>query len=364
MTQSLSSFAVLKKAPKKRILEIDILRTFAILFVVIGQALYIAARVPSISGSPTSETFRLLTSLFLFSGLSIFFFVSGFSLRISAKTISNRAGVLSFYKKRALRIFPLYWFFIVGVIIFARPSFVQNLIYIAGLQAFFYPTLIIYHFISVILIFYLLFPLLVFFDDYGRMLTVALIPLLAFAALLQLGFTDPMLLEYYALFVSGIIAAKSGIYDKIQRMESNSFFVLTVLFSVGLLFLVAWGAQHYGETVPGAFLINFCGVPFVLILLYWTTIYVRIFNTTLGTFFTFVAFSTFGVFFIFQPSLQLLSNTLYSRFNVAGTTAVVILVAFIPLLVVAGYLLQFLTNKIVSWGIKKRKDKKLSPVQM
>ena len=112
-----------------------------------------------------------------------------------------------------------------------------------------------------------------------------------------------------------------------------------------------------------SFLINFCCVPLVLIILYWATIYVKNFNAHLCAFFTFVAFSTFGVFFIFEPALQLLSNTFYFRFNIAGTTAVIILVAFIPLLVVAGYLLQLLTNKLVNLGMKKRKDKKLSSVQ-
>jgi peptidoglycan/LPS O-acetylase OafA/YrhL len=287
VAQRLSLFAVLKKVSKGRILEIDILRTIAILLVVAGNAIEIAAKFPSVSGSPISETvIPPLGSLFVYTGLLIFFFASGFSLTVNKKTIKNREGAFSFYKRRAVRILPLYWFFIVGAIIVTRPSFIQSLIYVAGLQALFYPTLIhhdAYHFLSVIIIYYLLFPMIVFFDDYRKLVTVSFIPLLFFAALLQFGFTDPMLLGYYALFVGGVIAAKSGIYDKMRRMESNRFFVLTVLVSVALLSLLVWGDQHSNSAVLTGFLANLCGVPLVLIILYWATIYVKVLtrNSTL-----------------------------------------------------------------------------------
>ncbi len=253
-----------------------------------------------------------------------------------------------------------------ATVVVARPSFIQDLIYIAALQALFYPQLIsndIYHFLSVLVIYYLLFPLIAFFDDFRKLLAVSLIPFLFFAALLQFGFTDPMLLSYYALFVGGIIAAKSDTYAKLRRMRSNRSVVLTVLISIALLSLVAWGKLYLNSAVLKALLINFCGVPLVLIVFYWATIYVRIFKTSLSAFFTFVAFSTFGVFFIYPAIRVELINSLYFRFNIAGTTAVIIILAFTPLLVIVGYLLQFLTNKIVNWGIEKKKNRKLRSVQ-
>ncbi len=341
-----SLFAPLKTISKKRILEIDILRAAAILLLVLYHVPQ--GTIADVSSTVTSYPLELVG----FVGLSIFFFVSGFSLYISHRTISNRDDVLSFYKKRMVRIYPLYWVFVVGILISYRPSFVGSVIYVVGLQALFYPlfvSVLIYHFVSVILVFYLLFPLLAFFDDYKKLIMVSIIPFVFFAAMQLIGLSDPMFLDYFGIFVAGIVAGKTDIYRKIRQAKFERYFVFTIPVVGALLALWLISAERFNSLILWPFLSNLFGIVITCVILYWACIYVKASRTTRYAFFTFVAFSTYGVFLINVPFFNLLRKALFLRFDVAGTATAAILVAFIPFIVVAGYLLQFVTNKIISF---------------
>jgi peptidoglycan/LPS O-acetylase OafA/YrhL len=285
-------------------------------------------------------------------GLALFFFVSSFSLCLHNKTVRNRQAALLFYKKRAVRIYPMYWLFVAGILIVYKLSFAETLIYIAGLQALFFPlfiSVLIYHFVTVILVFYLLFPLIIFFDDYGKLLLVSLVPLLFFVAIkLLFGLSDPMFLGYYGLFVGGIIAGKSDVYNKLRQAKFKNYFVLTIPLFVALSILWLNAARYVNSFVLGAFLTNLFGISIALILFFWAICYVKVFNTKLYTFFTFVAFSTFGVFFINMPFFVRMGKTLNFTFGITGTATFLILALFIPFLVVAGYFLQFIINQLIN----------------
>jgi peptidoglycan/LPS O-acetylase OafA/YrhL len=339
-------FAPVKAISKKRILEIDLLRAAAILLIV----LYHVPQSTMADVSYTVSSFPL--ELVGFLGVSIFFFVSGFSLYISNRTISNRDDVLSFYKKRMVRIYPLYWVFVVGILILYRPSYVESVIYVVGGQALFYPIVItsdIYHFVSVILVFYLLFPLLVFFNDYKKLIIVSIIPFVFFATMQLIGVSDAMFLRYYGVFVAGIIAGKTDVYGKMRQAKFERYFVFTLPVVGALLFLWLISAERVNSLILWAFLSNLFGIVIACFILYWASIYVKASRTKRYAFFTFIAFSTYGVYFLNTPFFNLLRKTLLLRFDIAGTAATAILVALIPLIVIAGYLLQFATNKIASF---------------
>ncbi len=343
-----SLLAPLKTVSRKRILEIDILRTAAILLLVLYHTPGTTADVPVtvVSNYPLE--------LVGFTGVCIFFFVSGLSLQLSNKTIRNRADVVSFFKKRVARIYPLYWVFVAGILLFYRPSLVESAIYIVGWQALFYPIFTatdIYHFVSVLLIFYLLFPLLAFSNDLKKLLIVSLIPFLFFAAIqLRWGLSDSMLLQYYGLFVAGIVAGKADIYNKIRHVNSKQFFVFTIpaFGAVSSIWLILAGRYLYSTIVLAAVLRYVLGVLIVLITLYWATFYVKASRAKFYALFTFVAFSTYGIYFINTPFFLRVSHTLQFRFYIGGTATTVILIALIPFVVVAGYLLQFVTNKVTN----------------
>jgi peptidoglycan/LPS O-acetylase OafA/YrhL len=347
--EKLAFLAPLKTISKNRVLEIDILRSVAILLIVLYH-------VPSLyifETSPNSSIFLNFAELIGFIGISLFFFISGFSLYLSNKTIRNRRDVLRFYKKRALRIYPLYWVFVGVILISYRPPFSETLIYVAGLQALFYPTVIsnpIYHFISVILIFYLTFPLIVFFKGYKKMLIASLIPLLILITIKLYGQSDSLFLGYYGLFVGGILARELDVYHKMQQVTFRGFLVITLPLFVALASLYLIYLQRYFALYGlglRLLLENFCGILIALILLFWAVCYVKIYRTRFFAFFTFVAFSTYGAFFLNTPFFLWLSATLI-RFHIPGTAKAIIFIVSIPVIVVAGYLLQFITNEIIN----------------
>jgi peptidoglycan/LPS O-acetylase OafA/YrhL len=275
---------------------------------------------------------------------------------LNNKTIRNLKDARGFYKKRVLRIYPLYLFFVLAFVIIDKPPLSEIPIYIVGLQALFYPiyvsTFAQYHFLSAIIIFYLLFPVIVFFDDYKKMLIVSLITLLFFATIYQFNVSDYLLLGYFAVFVAGIVAAKANLYNKIRRMKVDKRTLVLSIFLVGaFLTLLLWGRAHVNSAVLGDFLNSLSGIPVTVIMLYWAVVYVKIFNTKFRAFFSFLAFSTFGVVFIFEPFFRALGNAIFVRFNITGVPAFTVLVAFIPLVVVTGYLLQLITNVLVNAAV-------------
>lgn len=295
-----------------------------------------------------------------FTGMCMFFFVSGLSLSLSNKMIRDRGDVLLFFKKRIVRIYPLYWVFAAGILILYRPSLVASAIYVVGWQALFYPIFIstdIYHFVSVILIFYLLFPLLAFSNDAKKLLIVSLIPWLFFAAIKLLwGLSDFMLLQYYGLFVAGIVAEKADVYNKMRQVKSKRFFVFTIpaFGAVLSIWLILAGSYLYNTLILAAVLSYVLGVLIVLITLYWAAFYVMASRAKFYAFFTFVAFSTYGTYLICIPFFLRVSQTLQFRFDIVGTASIIILIALIPFVVVAGYLLQLITNKVTNplWNQK------------
>jgi peptidoglycan/LPS O-acetylase OafA/YrhL len=324
------------------------LRTAAILLLVLYH----------VPGTTADEAVTVVSNYPLefvgFTGVCIFFFVSGLSLQLSNKTICNRDDVLHFFKKRMVRIYPLYWVFAAVILISHRPPPVESAIYIVGWQALFYPIFIttdIYHFVSVILIFYLLFPLLAFSNDLKRLLIVSLIPFFFFIAIqLRWGLSDIMFLRYYGLFVAGIFAGKAGIFNRVRQVNFKRFFVLTIPAFGALLSVWLILAERYYTTLVWAIVLsNLLGVLIVLITLYWAAFYVVASRAKLYAFFTFVAFATYGIYFLNTPFLSRVSQTLQFRFDIGGTATMVVLIALIPFVVVAGYLLQFITNKIVNF---------------
>jgi len=346
-----SLLAPLKTVSRKRILEIDILRTAAILLLVLYN-LPGSTAAGSTADVPVTVVSNYPLQLVGFTGVCIFFFVSGLSLSISNK-IRDRGDVISFFSKRMVRIYPLYWVFVAGILISYRPSLSSSAIYIVGWQALLYPIFIptnIYHFVSVLLIFYLLFPLLAIYNDLRKLIIVSLVPFLFFAALqLRWGLSDTMFLRYYGLFVAGIVAGNADVHNKIRQMNSKRFFVFTIPAFGALLFIWLVLAERYIDTIIFmAVLSNLLGVSIVLITLYWAAFYVKASRAKFYAFFTFVAFATYGIYFINIPFFVRVGQTLQFRFNIGETATTVILIAFIPFVVVAGYFLQFITNKVTN----------------
>lgn len=88
---------------KEKILAFDLLRAIAILAILLTHSTaYLGYKY-------IRYTILIFTPFFAKIGLSLFIFISGYLIHYNNSKISSIKDVLLFYKKRILRIFPLYW---------------------------------------------------------------------------------------------------------------------------------------------------------------------------------------------------------------------------------------------------------------
>ncbi len=88
---------------KEKMIAFDFLRALAI-------AMIIPAHLSNFLSSTYSKlALYAIDPYFANMGLGLFIFMSGYLLYYNNHSINSFQSVLSFYKKRLLRIFPLYW---------------------------------------------------------------------------------------------------------------------------------------------------------------------------------------------------------------------------------------------------------------
>jgi len=362
-----------KSAKQKRLLELDMLRAVAIIFIVIAHTVYFVT-TPLLSGAIT----YLFPYLVIF-GLSLFFFVSGFVLYYSDDGIETAAGVLAFWKKRVIRIYPLYWlaffaFFVLETYHIGALTIDISLsslpIQLSGLQALLAPRFInpgtfTLWFVGVILIFYLIYPLIAYPSrDVKHFILVSCAVLLPFVVMrLAFNIIDFRFFTYYGIFVAGILTSKYGaLYT--SRPQAR-------LVCVGSVALIAFclliryvdvlregalaAAQGYLFNGYGLFSYNPSELPlllslvillniFALLFIYVAFIAARLYlpsiNKTLLSLILAIAFATYSIYlFDFQvfTCVSVFVNDLH--LGMVQTDVLLILLAF-PLLLGFAYVVQ------------------------
>jgi peptidoglycan/LPS O-acetylase OafA/YrhL len=160
----------------------------------------------------------------------LFFFVSGFVLYYSHDGIEIAAETLAFWKKRVTRIYPLYWLALFSFFVLENYhigmnvdiSFSGMLIQLSGLQSLLAPRFIdpvsIVWFVGVIVIFYLIYPLIVYPSRDGAHLILASCAVLLPFVVMRLAFdiVDFRFFMYYGIFVAGILASKYRVTYKLS----------------------------------------------------------------------------------------------------------------------------------------------------
>lgn len=199
---------------KERIKELDIIRALAISIIVIGH-------LHEFLDLGFLNSFLEFNSTYIAQiGLSLFFFISGFSLYYNNNSIGTFKDLINFYRKRLIRIYPLYWLAIIVTLIcysyfngflsveVGTGVSLQTLsLSLFGLQGFLSidNQNILFWFIGVILLFYLIFPLIIRSKNIINMFTISTIIFVAFTLIrLELNVVHINYYYYYWSFVTGI----------------------------------------------------------------------------------------------------------------------------------------------------------------
>jgi peptidoglycan/LPS O-acetylase OafA/YrhL len=252
-----------------RLVELDILKAMAILAIVVAHVLEIVPAFASVSWLLTLSVWIGVT------GLSIFFFTSGYSLMIKKPIFDRPGDILMFLRKRFVRIYPLYWVaLIVATIVISSGQSVKNLftltdltalqqmLTISGLQVLFYPKLVpdlsLLWFVSVIVIFYLFFPVLIYLADRARLSftrSLFLVALVIFVVLVAVSLiTGAVGLNqvyiYYWIFIAGILLGRG---TNMSAIKGATVLKICLASGVGLFLIYASGGGLLGlvgESLP------------------------------------------------------------------------------------------------------------------
>jgi peptidoglycan/LPS O-acetylase OafA/YrhL len=289
--------------------EVDVLKATAILLIVFGHI------------DNNVSFYDLIGFLGYYNGvigLSIFFFVSGFLLSQTDPVVSSLQDFKKFYRKKFIRIYPLYWVALASlVIIFGllqiSPGHVvpynfsldTMLLHFSGLQGIFpWNEIQSMWFVGVIILFYLLYPIIACVPKNLVETFVVSSGILILLIILHVSFglIHAGALDYYPLFVSGIFINKIA-YSSKKGSDEN--FRKKVLFSnlilLAVLFLLlALRLFHLlnAQFLPGILIhILLIGamIPSCIIFLLFIRLFVKI-RGNIMTALSLVAFGTYAIY--------------------------------------------------------------------
>lgn len=231
------------------------------------RALAIAMIIPAHLSNFLSSTYSKLAlyaadPYFANMGLGLFIFMSGYLLYYNNHSIHSFQNVLTFYRKRLLRIFPLYWaaiaaftlvFFIFAPklnsgFVFPNAEHVfsfQNLImHILGLQIFLAPSyaspMLTLYFIGLIIVFYTIYPLIIMLSKNSKQFLI-------YSSLVFLGFLvvsrtfhiiDHRFFMFFPIFVFGILTCRESLFEKTTTMIAKIPLVQILLAILPVIFVL------------------------------------------------------------------------------------------------------------------------------
>jgi peptidoglycan/LPS O-acetylase OafA/YrhL len=211
-------------------------------------------------------------------GLGLFIFMSGYLLYYNNNSINSFQSVLSFYKKRLLRIYPLYWAalaaFTLVFYIFAPNlhsgflfpnaehvfTFSNLIIHVLGLQIFLAPAyaspMLTLYFVGLIVAFYAIYPFIIMLSKNSKQL-------LLYSAVVFLGFLliskvfniiDRRFFMFFPTFIFGILTCKESLFEKsiTTIMKIPVVQVLLAVFPAIFVIFIVIGSRTTLLLNPGA----------------------------------------------------------------------------------------------------------------
>ena len=333
--------------------------------------------------------------------LGSFVFLSGFGLYLQKnnREINSSDKLISFIKKRLLRIFPLYWIALILFLIFFDFYQGMNNIYllahILGMQIIVAPLfsspIWTLWFIGIIVIYYLIFIFLSYLGSSKKIIPASLVILAVFLFLhFNFNLVELRFFVYYLPFVLGIVIADiytSSYYLKIkEKLMNMSKFVppLTVLCCAILgwilytnlaKFTYSYFLSNYGTTflvfiidqqitifefMSLILLTDFIIVAFIVFTLAMFNLIIRILSLIIDKVYivkalSLGAYSTYAVYLFHRPFLICFNFLMLEIFNINMLYKSNFYLTFlsIPML----FLLSFLIQKTADKGILVITDK-------
>lgn len=320
---------------KERLQAFEALRGLSIVLLL---ALHSEVFDPSFFGEGTSPLAGLVAAFLLGS----FFFLAGYFTEFS---IQKNPDAFSFIKSKIIRIFPPYWvallLFVYGIKYSLKPF--DFFIYILNLQAVFSPVfikpLLTLWYISMLVVFYIIFCTLLFTikSNFKLLISSVIIFIMAYIANLSIGLFDPRFFQYYFLFLVGVYFCR--FIEVRQKILSLHIFYKIILATITAILF--WIVEPYSLT---NILYIFIAIIFALS---WILLWLGIFSTSIGNWkvWAFLSTASFFAYLYHRPLWHFLNLT----FEIETTEKVLFnLFVGAPIALVLGYFLQRGYDKLLT----------------
>lgn len=332
------------------------------------------------------ETF-LVNNVGIYVAMGSFVFVSGFGLSLNPnnRNLTSSKKLLTFLKKRFLRIFPLYWIAIVLFLFFVGYSDIDPLYlmyHFFGFQIivapYFGPPMLTLWFIGIIVIYYLIYIVLNLLKSPLWTIFMAIAILFFFVFLNgAFGLVEIRFFRYYSIFILGIIAAHiytSPLYIRLKERLREKSRVIVLLISLGFAILGFISFQFLIQYFYSALILEYGTWSLYEILLtnpdfYQMAAIIFITNLTIIAFLTFIvstfsfifhtlrlifskrkvesavsviSYSTYGVYLFHRIFLIIFTAILTTSFNLdmREKDNFYLVLTFIPFIFLFAYLIQ------------------------
>jgi peptidoglycan/LPS O-acetylase OafA/YrhL len=250
---------------KNKIIAFDFLRALAIIMIIPA---HLSSYLFSTYGKLVLYAFD---PYFANMGLSLFIFMSGYLLYYNNHSINSLQNVFDFYKKRLMRIYPLYWAalatFVLVFYVFAPRlnsgfvipnsgnvfSLYNVLIHVLGLQILLAPTyaspMLTLYFIGLIVIFYAIYPLILMYSKTTkRILLSSFIVYLGFFLISKtFSIIDHRFFMFFLIFVFGILTCKESQFGKAVKIPVKTPLARVLLAVLPVIFVLTIVAELRGS---------------------------------------------------------------------------------------------------------------------
>lgn len=348
---------------KRRLLHFDFLRAIAIIFIIVGH-------IPQYLNN--NQIFLIFSPYITILGMGIFVFISGYLIYENNRTINSIDDITTFYKRRIVRIFPLYWiaiilFYAVFAVLIPRYAcgqvdcsevrirygFENILIHIAGLQILLSPLYAIplpaLHFIGLIILFYLMYPFFILYSKRLRDIIILSVSVLILFSIIRLAFgiIDSRFFNYFPIFISGVVCCYLDILH--NDKYSKYLVVAPIIIVVALLFDLRYASTlNIDSYSPIATLLYtifirdspYLMIAFPIVLLWFAESFLRGISYQYKGIIEFISTASYPVFLFHTPLFYIGFGAAYFLKLMGVLHDVFIIGVVIPIIFVISYIIQ------------------------
>ena len=273
------------------------------------------------------------------AALGLFMFLSGYLLG-GRYIIKDRSSAYSFFKKRIFRIFPLFAVSLIISYAIGKIAFSTLFLGLTGISVFIPPLPLTLWFVSMIVVFYMLFPLLSGKSKKQQIFISLAITVIALLWTVYFGGLEKRFVYYFPCFALGVIIADIKICDLLNLKRAVICLLIFVLLSVVYeLWGLNWADWRF---IIGRPFIALSGAAVIIVMSMYLSKIRGIARISVP-----IAYASMCAYLFHRVIFKVFRDDIYWPED--GWMRLLYLSAVcLPVIISVGYLVQYIYDKIIS----------------